>query len=641
MRDPFTPEDVFRSRIITCLTVSPRGDRAAFVVTDLDAGADVQRSTVWSIDLASSTATPRPLTFGGGERAPCFSPDGEQLAFVATRETKSSQIYALRFDGGEARRLTDHPGGAASPLWSPDGRQLAFFSVVGGERKDSEPRVIRHLGYKSDGVGFIDGTRQLFLFDLETKATKQLTSGGGDASSAAWAPDGKGLVVVRARDGVRDRHRRDLWWIGTGGDRRQLTQELASVAMPCWSPDGHKIAFTGSREEGASIENLWIIELDSPRERLVGNVDLVAASFVSGGTASPLFFDNDHLLFVRGHKGCSEIVRVTHETGKIEALVSGERQVRLATLAVRAERLVFTAGPPAGPTELYVADRGGGAERQVSRLCAWSEDRALPRVQHRRFHLDGTRAPLDAWLWLPPSGPTEKLPLLVEVHGGPHTFVELGFDGHPWRHILAARGWLVLSPNPVGSGSFGQHYADQLRGRWGEADLPEVLGAIRALIDEGLVDGERVAIAGKSYGGFLAAYAVGHSTQFRAAIVAAPVGDLVSHAGTSDSGHYVAPYDQRAELDEAWTRFEQSSPLRAIGRSTTPVLFLQGEEDLRCPLGQSEQLFAQLIRGGGNAELVVYPGGDHHVIESGRPSHRRDYTARFVAWLESKCGGKE
>jgi dipeptidyl aminopeptidase/acylaminoacyl peptidase len=141
---------------------------------------------------------------------------------------------------------------------------------------------------------------------------------------------------------------------------------------------------------------------------------------------------------------------------------------------------------------------------------------------------------IEGWLLLPP-GLTGPYPSLVDVHDGPASYSYLKYLWHRHWHVLISRGWAVLTLNTVGSASFGREFSDRLRGRWGELDLNQCLAAVQLLQREGIAD-ERVAITGKSYGGYLSAWAIGHTSIFRAAVICAPVSNLETHYGTSDSG---------------------------------------------------------------------------------------------------------
>ena len=188
--------------------------------------------------------------------------------------------------------------------------------------------------------------------------------------------------------------------------------------------------------------------------------------------------------------------------------------------------------------------------------------------------------------------------------------------------------------NPVGSSSFGGAFCARLSGNWGELDMPQHVAAIRQLQAEGVCD-DRVALAGKSYGGYLTAWGVGHTAMFRAAVVMAPVGNIETHYGTSDGGYYADPLymgnEDRFDREAA----RRLSPMSAVEKARTPTLFMQGKDDERCPKCQSEELFVSLMCAGDTpAELVLYPGEGHGFLGTGKPSVRADAAQRVVDWLE-------
>jgi dipeptidyl aminopeptidase/acylaminoacyl peptidase len=219
------------------------------------------------------------------------------------------------------------------------------------------------------------------------------------------------------------------------------------------------------------------------------------------------------------------------------------------------------------------------------------------------------------------------------VHGGPASYALLDFDSNIYWHVLCSQGWAVLALNAVGSASYGREFCDRLAGHWGEYDLPQHLAAVQQLRDEGVCD-ERIAIAGKSYGGYLSAWAIGNSSSFRAAVVMAPVGNIETHYGTSDGGYYADPYYMGTEEQFDRKLAKQLSPMAHVEKATTPTLFMQGADDERCPKCQSEELFVSLMRAGKTpAELVLYPGENHHFLGEGAPSAREDAAERIISWV--------
>jgi dipeptidyl aminopeptidase/acylaminoacyl peptidase len=232
-------------------------------------------------------------------------------------------------------------------------------------------------------------------------------------------------------------------------------------------------------------------------------------------------------------------------------------------------------------------------------------------------------------------------PLLVEIHGGPHSYHGNAFPlGAFHVLVLASRGWAVLALNPTGSGSYGQGFARAIRGRWGEQDLPEQLAAVDALVAEGVADPARLAVSGYSYGGFMAAWTIGHTDRFKAAVVGAPVTNLESFHGTADIGPWFAASEMDGDIVRHRETYRRLSPVAYVDRVRTPTLIVHGEADDRCPVGQGEELFIGLLAAGRvPVQMVRYPGESHLFRSTGSPGHRLDLTRRIVEWVEQHTPG--
>ena len=287
--------------------------------------------------------------------------------------------------------------------------------------------------------------------------------------------------------------------------------------------------------------------------------------------------------------------------------------------------------------DIHACRRDGADERQVTDFNAWWRDRTPATMQRKRFQVpdgDGGTETIDGWL-IRPTGTTGPTPLLVDMHGGPASYVLFDYPVIAYWHTLWSQGWSILALNAVGSASYGRAFADRLNGRWGELDLPQFEAAIAQLQSEGIAD-ERIGCAGKSYGGFLSAWSASHSTRFRSAVVMAPVANLETHFGTSDSGYYSDSYTMPSDPEAAREVMRRLSPVQHAHQTVTPALILQGTDDERCPRNQSQELFVTIRRHTPTpCELVMYPGGTHKFTSMGKPSHRQDAMSRIVNWLVS------
>lgn len=642
----FEPDDLFLHKHITTLDCDPHHQRVACCVESVERDQDTYTSAIWLYDLEGD-APGRQLTSGTAlDGQPCWSPDGRRLAFLSDRGGNGLQLHLIAADGGEARQLGHFDMGASSPSWHPDGSRLLVTAAVpvdpqahGARRKEkaaprdpTSPELVWRLPYKLDGSGYtLDREKHLFVVDAGSGKATQLTDGAFDVRGAAWSPDGQRIAHIRTRDGAP--HCTDLWLMDAdGGNARRLSQEQSSLSSPVWTPKGDAIVCTGATDEGDAQSRLWRVDPQRGHVEPLGDASIEA---VSAGT--PCWSrDGRQLAFVIAKRGLQSVAAIDVDTGQVRLLVEGRRHID--QLCATSQRLVFTTESPERAETLRVAGWDGGQERELADHNAWWSDRAAPVVEPRRLHvpapdLDGGTEEIDGWLMLPPdrSGP---FPLLVDGHGGPASYVLLAYTSHVYWQVLCSRGWAVLALDTVGSSSYGRDFASRLRGRWGELDLQQHLAAVDALQREGIAD-QRVAITGKSYGGYLSAWAIGQTQRFRCAVVSAPVSNLEAHYGTSDSGFYADPYSLCGEPYINREASRKLSPMQHVQHTTTPTLILQGKDDERCPKGQAEELYATIARAGPTpTELVLYPGGSHHFFESGKPSHRLDAVQRCIEWLE-------
>ncbi len=636
----FQPDDIYRYCEIG--SVKSRYDASTIVcsATTIDRERDHYDTALWLIHPHDGSKPVRIVEAAVKPTSPVMAPCGKAIALLMQTDDGVQQAQRLALDdiaaGFCAFPACGHKLKSLLEWSSARNALLATAETIWTERdahmlgnSEADPKVVDFLPYKSDGRGVLIGKRtHLFALDVDGDEWRPLTTGDFDVSSAEWSPDGTILAFIRSCDG-RQRHCSELWLADADGSNARLcTDSFAHARGLAWSPNGRTLAVGVTRMEGDSRVELCLVDTLSATTVFPDDaLELEGSSFAWHP-------DGERLATLCAHEGLFQMAIVKITTGVAARI--GPRLGHVAAFAQFKDGLAYIAESVRTAAEVLVVPwSGDGAKRRSKFNSIWFRERARPRAIKRRFSVpdgEGGVQRADAWLLLPPDR-TGPFPLLVDMHGGPQSIALIDFAAHAYWYALVAQGWAVLAPNCIGSSSYGADYARRLRGCWGELDLPQHLAIVSQLQREGLAD-ERVACAGKSYGGFLAAWALGQTDLFRAAAIAAPVADIGSHAGTSDSGYYVTPYAMKGDIDEISERYRRLSPIGLGARTHTAALILQGSDDERCPLGQAEQLFARLIRrGDAPTRLVVYPKGSHALSSKGKPSHRLDFHSRLVAWL--------
>lgn len=633
------PSELFNHTRILALDAVSTSDVVAFVTSQADQDSDGYHAALWTVRADMQHCVARRLTHEGSASSPKVSPDGRRIAFLSQRHGSKRPVpYLIAPKGGEACPIPGVGDLQVDRLlqWSSDGRRLLVLvsQPYAEDARDhvdhpARPYVIRHVPFKLDGDGYSVGIRR-HLFELHIDGgtgPRALTAGDFDVTAGSWSPDGKRLAYV-ARGSGTQRHRSNLWVREGDSSPRPVTQDMATVSSPAWSHSGARLAFAGNIQEGDSASFLYVWERDGSVAGPLGPHPLETGQIVWAP-------DDMRLSAVASHQGLFPLLDINADGTDPILRDLGDAQVSLLAASCggpvcvsstwcsldEVHLLSWQPDPPSCCSTALNARLAG----QLSMHCV-REPFEVPDGE-------GGHEQIDVWVFSPRGQQGGPLPLLVDMHGGPHSVALMDFASHVYLYAMVSRGWRVIAPNTVGSSGYGDAFAKRLCGRWGQLDFPQVQAVIAALQRAGRA-GSFVASVGKSYGGFLSAWAIANGPEFSAAIISAPVANMASHAGTSDSGYYVAPYAMGGEIDEVRPRYDALSPVEYFGKVSKPLLLLNGDRDQRCPVGQAEELFTRMVRfGDSQASMVIYPGGSHSMAASGRPSHRLDYHARIVDFL--------
>lgn len=672
---PFSVEDLYDLDWLEDPQLSPDGRFVAYVHVRVDRLRNSYRRSIWIAPTDGST--PKRFTSGSkSDTSPRWSPDGSRLAFVSNRDDEKGQIYIIDLAGGEAQQLTAVLNGASAPAWSADGTRIAFLSRVNEaeqaaedsdeqpeppsseweakrkseqrayeEAQKRDPLVVTKLPYRS-GTSFFDDRRShIYIVDVPSgniekpAQAKRITSGDLHYSAPEWEAHGNSLLTTATRDPEADSlfGYYDVVRVYPDGRAPEvLTSAGYSYFNVRPSPDGKYIAFTRKPDEKLLGSGAIIAVIPSeggqPRD-LTELTDLSVNDFEWRSDSSSLLFTAEWY----GRCGIYEVALEGVSASHQDIEICNEDSI-IASFSVASNGgIAYVAGSAANPCELYYRDPDGKA-RQLTSINAkiLSERIVVPFEELRYTSADG--AEVQGWILRPPGfDSSENYPLVVHIHGGPHTMWGPGTRSmwHEWQ-TTAARGYVVFFCNPRGSEGYGELWRDGIRRAWGENDAPDILAGIDRVIEMGGIDPQRIAVTGGSYGGYMTTWLISHSDRFCAAVSARGVYNLLTEHSTSDAHELIEiefdgyPWELQEEL---W----EHSPLAHAHRIETPLLILHSEQDYRVPISEAEQLFAILRRRKRVVELVRYPREGHELTRSGEPRHRVDHLRRTLDWFDRYC----
>lgn len=634
--------------------ISPDGKEAVFIRTYIDEEENTYIAHLYHIDLISSEIT---QWTHGKERvsSPQWSKDGKFVAFLSTRSEKN-QLYVMSANGGEARELTDFEKGVNSFLWSPCGNKIWFNAMAKEgktftdkeekeEKKQPEPYVVDKMKYKMDGSGLLpkDFHRHIGVVEVKSKSVEQITEGNYHHNLEAVSHNGETLVYGVTREENLDFiFRQPLYLYDVEMKTEiQLIDEEGYFGGAAFSHDNSKIAFVGSTRQFENATHSEIYVYDRARKSTVCLTealdvpvgDYVAADFQQGAAAPDVVWTkDDHLYFQVSIMGDVRLYFASLD-GAIYPASPDMEHVYGYDISSDGTFALMAVSNPIFPGELFKMTIATGEREALTDFNkTYTEETELiaPELIIAKGAKDWA---VHGWLMKPYGFKEgEKYPLIVNIHGGPHAMYANTFFHE--MQVLAARGFGVLYVNPRGSHSYSQEFVDAVRGDYGGGDYEDIMKSLDGVIDaNSWIDTDRLGVTGGSYGGFMTNWIVGHTNRFKAAVTQRSISNWISFFGVSDIGYYFSDWQIGADMTDV-EKLWKHSPLKYAKNVKTPLLILHSENDFRCPIEQSEQLYITLKSMGKETEFVRFPEADHNLSRTGKPNLRFARLEKIAGWME-------
>jgi dipeptidyl aminopeptidase/acylaminoacyl peptidase len=592
-----------------------------------------------------------------GAGNPSWAPDGKTIGF--TSETNAEDLAKQ-----EKKKAKEEESKKAGNGNAPGGA---------GER-ESDVRVITRAVYRQDNEGYADPKHPTHIWLVtaphsadEKVKPRQLTKGRFDEDSATWSKDGSQIYFTSDRNDepYYELPKTDLYSVAAaGGEPVKITTIDLQIGgfgpgggALSLSPDGKQVAFTASTTRPINSytqPDLWILDLlpNAKPRNLTANFDFDAPGFVigdsgpprAGGQNKPIWTpDGKGLVALYAKEGKANLavfdvpVAADAEAGSagVHDLTSGNQGVTSFRATPDASKLVYVVSTPTRINDLFVLDRAtpGATPTQLTHV----NDQLLSKLNLTEPEeiwydsFDGKR--IEAWVQKPPNfDPHKKYPLILNIHGGPHVAY-----GHVFMHEfqwMAAKGYVVLYPNPRGSTSYGQEFGNIIQYHYPGDDYKDLMAGVDEAIKGGYVDDKKLGVTGGSGGGLLTNWVVGQTRRFAAAVAQR---DIASWEDWWYSGDFtlfqpnwfkVPPFEDPQE-------YRARSPINYIKNVTTPLMLILGEADYRTPPGAGgEEMFRALKFRKIPTVMVRFPNESHELSRSGQPWHRVERLQHIVGWFD-------
>ncbi|MGM0438368.1 MAG: S9 family peptidase [Bacillota bacterium] len=679
----FKATDIYNLNLPNEPQISPDGKNAAFVVQKWDKEKDNSITNIKMINLDNGEE--RTVTTGCCDRYPRFSPDGSKLAFISERSGHSA-IWIIDLKGAEPWKISGELEVNSPPVWSPAGNKIVFSAYQDyedEEEKRDDITIVEKLYHKFDGYGFFRGKySQIFTAEVKDpefdQKITQITANNYNHYHPAFSPEGDKIACTVMREDYLEKgvYKHDLCYYDLNKDKFEIILKgRGPVRYLDWSKDGDFLVYIGHQNKygRATTNNLWLVPVNCKCEfpinperilNLTENLERPVGTAVDSDLNYcclddyPFKWsaDGENIYFIAADRGSSYIYKfnltkklkekvLENKMKNIEndlktEKVLGNKKSNIRAFSLDKNKCLAVISRVNRPDELfYFSDfehmnkrkKGNDVEFNNKQLTQLNKDLVTSTKLYsaEKFQYKGAKDwEIDGWILNKDKSENNNKPLIVIVHGGPH--LAYGSTFMLQAQIMAAQGYAVFYANPRGSQSYGQKFTSAVVKDWGNYDYKDVVKGIDYILEKGWADKNKIYIMGWSYGGYLSCLLLAHSKRFKAGAAGGSVTNLYSFYGTSDIGYSFGEFETGGSSCYSKEKLISRSPINYVHEINNPLLILHGEDDLRCPISQSEELFTALKRCNKKTTFIRYKD-EMHLLN--KPSHIIHRFEKTLEWF--------
>lgn len=655
----WTPEDIWKLKLISDPQISPDGNSILFAIKTFDLGANKGQNDLYSISSEGGkiiSLTQSPVS----EMNARWRPDGKKIGFLAYTDA-GAQLFEMNPDGTGTTKISNEPGGMDGFEYAPSGDKILFYKSVQVQLKNAAlfQDLPKATGQIYDGLlyrhwtDWHDGTFQhVFIQEYQNSELKgaalDIMPGEpfdaplkpmGGIEQMSWRPDGKALVYTcKKKTGTQDAisTNSDIYLYDT--ESRKTTN--LSEPNPGYdtearfSPDGKKIAWQSMERDGyeADKNRLFVKDLSTGKVTdATHNADITIESLVWSSNGSKIYF----LVQDKGTIQVYQWDSKAKPSDAIQVMSKGDYNFTSLVLGTfkKTDFLLGTRQSMNRPNDIIKLDLKSKKEWILTDINGGFLSKFKPCRVEKKFIPASDGKTILTWVMYPPDfDPAKKYPAVMVCQGGPQSMVGQSFSLRWNFQTMASQGYIMILPNRRGLPGFGKDWNEQISGQWGGQAMQDLLSVSDFMAKEPGVDAGKMAAAGASFGGYSVYWLAGnHNKRFKAFIAHCGVFNLESMYGATEETWFThwdmkGAYWQEPK-PESYTRF---SPHLFVKNWDTPMLVIHNDKDFRVPLTEGLQAFTAAQLRNVKSRFLYFPDEGHWVL---KPQNSVLWNRVFFDWL--------